>query len=191
MAEIVELIGNPRPGSRTRTLADAVAQAVARTLAEAGTPLRGTEVIELAEIVGVSFGSEPAYGNKTEIDPFTVVREARLLIVGSPTYKGTYTGLLKIFLDQYGQDPLAGVVAVPTAIAAAPPHRESIAAALHDLLVALGATVPGPPLAVLESELAAATPEQIAAGWVADHGAAVAAALTRTSADPDIGRIAR
>ena len=35
------------------------------------------------------------------------------MIVASPTYKATYTGLLKLFLDRIAGGALAGVTAVP------------------------------------------------------------------------------
>jgi FMN reductase len=175
--KLVVLIGNPRPGSRTRTLGEAVARALSTALDGAvGDP----QVLELAEIVGVSFGPEPAHGGGGVADPFAVVRDARLLVVATPTYKATYTGLLKIFLDQYGPGALAGTVAVPVAIAAAPPHRDSVAAALTALLVELGASVPAPAVALLEPELA--TADQLAAEWAAQHRAAIAQALADRAA---------
>ena len=33
------------------------------------------------------------------------VGEADLVVVASPTYKGTYTGLLKLFLDRFADGP--------------------------------------------------------------------------------------
>lgn len=105
-------------------------------------------------------------------DPFADVRAARLLVVATPTYKGTYTGLLKIFLDRFGHRELAGVVAVPVAIAASEAHRLSVGTALTDLLVELGATVPARPLAVLEPDVADA-----ATRWATEHGDTVAEAL--------------
>jgi FMN reductase len=172
----VVLIGNPRPGSRTRVLGEAVAGALRTVLTGAGP----AQVLELAEIVGVTFGPEPARGGGGVPDPFATVRDARLLVVATPTYKATYTGLLKVFLDQYGPGALAGTVAVPVAIAAAPAHRDSVAAALTALLVELGASVPAPALALLEPEFAAA--DQVAAEWAARHGPVIARALADRAA---------
>jgi FMN reductase len=171
MNTVVTLIGNPRAGSRTRALAAAaVAELSARTTFD------DQRVLELGGIVGITFGPEPAVSTAPVDDPFAVVRGARLLVVATPTYKATYTGLLKVFLDRFGHRELAGVVAVPVAIAASETHRQSVGAALHDLLVELGASVPVPPLAVLEPE--AADPAEAAAKWAAAHGDAVVAALT-------------
>jgi FMN reductase len=176
-AEVVELIGNPRLGSRTRVLADAVAAALVNGAPAEAAPRGGTRVLELAEIVGVTFSAEPARGSGGIADPHGVVRAARLLIVATPTYKGTYTGLLKIFLDQYGHRELAGTVAVPVAVAASEEHRRCVGASLRDLLVELGASVPAPPLAVLEPRLA--DPDQVAADWVSRYGSVVADVLAQ------------
>ncbi|WP_158074008.1 NADPH-dependent FMN reductase [Micromonospora sp. CB01531] len=163
------LVGNPRAGSRTRGLAEAVTAALLERL---GEPPSGVHVLELSEIVGVSFGPEPAYGATAGPDPLAAVRSARLLIVATPAYKGSYTGLLKAFLDQFGHRQLAGITAVPVAVAASPAHADAAASALRDVLVELSARVPAPPLAVLESRLADG--REIAAQWADQHAGAVA-----------------
>jgi FMN reductase len=178
--EVVELIGNPRTGSRTRTLADAVVAELAGHLGRAGTRLGRPTVLELAEVIGVSFGPRPARAVAPLDDPFAPVRAARLLVVATPTYKGTYTGLLKIFLDQFGPEALTDVVALPITIAASPAHLTTVTAALRDLLLELGADVPARPPAVLESRLVA--PAEVAAGWTASHAGELADLLARQPA---------
>ncbi len=168
-ADVVVLVGNPRPGSRTREVAEAVAQALLDRL---GTPPGGVDVLELGEIVGVSFGPEPAFGARSGPDPFATVRSARLLIVATPSYKGTYTGLLKVFLDQFGHRQLDGVTAVPVAVAATSEHAEATASALRDVLAELGARVAAPPLAVPESRLA--DRDEFVTQWAAQHAGAIA-----------------
>jgi FMN reductase len=168
----VVLVGNPRPASRTRALAEAAHAA----LVAAGAVPAGVTVLDLAEIAAVSFGPQPAIPVSPVDSPHEMVRAARLLIVATPTYKGVYSGLLKIFLDQYGHGQLAGIVAVPVAIAASEAHQASVAAALIALLDELGATVPAPALSILEP--AAADPAQAAQAWVDQYGTAVAAALS-------------
>jgi len=170
MTAVVTVVGNPRSGSRTRALADAVVDELG-----ARVPLGGRQVLELGAVVGVTFGPEPAVATGPVADPFAVVRAARLLVVATPTYKGTYTGLLKVFLDRFGHRELAGAVALPVAVAASEAHRQSVGAALVDVLGELGAAVPAPPLAVLEPE--AADPAKAAAGWVSHHGQPLVAAL--------------
>lgn len=164
----VVVVGNPRAGSRTRKLAEAVAEAL---LSRLGQGLDGVQVLELAEIVGVSFGPEPAYGAKAGPDPFDAVRSARLLVVATPAYKGSYTGLLKVFLDEFGHRELAGVTAVPVAVAASPAHADAAASALRDVLVELGARIVTTPLAVPESRLADVA--EIAGHWADQHASVI------------------
>lgn len=186
---VVELIGNPRAESRTRRLADAVTAAVLDALRGNGTSAHETHVLELGELVGVTFGPEPAHGSGAVTDPFGLVRAARLLVVATPTYKATYSGLLKVFLDQFTQGDLSGAVAIPVAVAGIPAHRESVQEALRALLVELGASVAAPAVAVLESDLGVQESDDIAAWWAGRYAAVVGdtldglAALAETSGD--------
>ncbi|XVU29396.1 NADPH-dependent FMN reductase [Actinoplanes sp. CA-054009] len=127
--KITVLVGNPKPHSRTRLTAEAVAGL-----------FTGDDrlVVDLADYAGRLFTwPEP------EIDELTArVAASDLLIVASPTYKATYTGLLKAFLDRYGSNGLAGVTAVPVMTGAAPDHALAVEAYLRPLLVELGASVP-------------------------------------------------
>ena len=43
-----------------------------------------------------------------------------MIVAASPTYKATYTGMLKAFFDRYGSNGLAGLVAVPLMTGGAP-----------------------------------------------------------------------
>lgn len=174
----VILVGNPRAGSRTSTLAATLAGALTEQLPGAGAD--APEVLELADLVAVSFSAEPAVPSAPHPDPWAAVREADLLLVATPTYKGTYTGLLKLFLDGYQAGDLAGVVAVPVAIAGKPDHQASVGSTLRDLLVELGAAVPAPPLVLLEPQVPDA--DGHVAAWVGTHAPALSAALADRSA---------
>ncbi len=133
---VVALVGNPRPASRTHTAALQLRDA----LAGGGD----TALVDLAELPpGGDDGARAA------------VAAAEVLVVASPTYKATYTGLLKLFLDGYGPAPLSGVEAVPLMIGAAPHHALAVDVHLTPLLLELGASVPRRGLYVLESELPA------------------------------------
>lgn len=169
----VILVGNPRAGSRTASLAGELAAQLAGALPPGGADQ--PEVLELADLVGLTFTAEPAVAARPHPDPMGAVRSADLLLVATPTYKGTYTGLLKVFFDGYQAGDLDGVVAVPVAIAGKPEHQQSVGATLRDLLVELGATVPAEPLVLLEPEVPEA-PRHVAT-WVTTHGPAVAEAL--------------
>lgn len=183
VVEVVELVGNPRVGSRTRALADLVVRSLAETVetdgraAPDGIRLGVPVVIELGE--AVTFGAVVARASAPVEDPFGVVRRAGLLVVATPTYKATYSGLLKLFLDELSQGDLAGVAAVPVAIAGAPAHRDAVATALRDLLVELGADVPTPTVALLESEVA--DQEEHVRRWAGTYAATLGASLARAS----------
>jgi len=71
-----------------------------------------------------------------------MVADADLLVVASPTYKATYTGLLKAFLDRLPHLNLRGVVAIPVMTGADLRHSMAPDTHLRALLVELGATVP-------------------------------------------------
>ena len=169
-AALVELIGSPVPGSRTRQLVSAVADAL--VAADAVLPTQH-QVIELATSVGITFTDTPIAVSCPVPDLFGTIAAAGLLIVGTPTYKGTYTGLLKLVLDHVDRGALTGTVAVPVAITASNRYVPSVAAALTALLVEMGATVPAPPLVQFQ-ELDAAT---AASAWTGTHAPTIATAL--------------
>jgi FMN reductase len=106
----------------------------------------------------------------------TAVAASPLLIVASPTYKATYTGLLKVFLDRYGNNGLGNTVAVPVMTGAAHLHALAVESHLRPLLVELGASVPTRGVYVTEPEMA-----DIAgaiAPWAAGAGRVLAAAVS-------------
>jgi FMN reductase len=143
MSQIVVVSGNPRPGSRTSALAVAVGSAVSSVL---GAP--EPTVIEVGAL---------GTGLLTPADPATaaalaVIRGAELLVVATPTYKGSYTGVLKVLLDQLPAQALAGKRAVPVVIAGVAPQAAAAEALLRQLLTELGATVEAG-LPVVEAEL--------------------------------------
>lgn len=153
MSGIVVVSGNPRAGSRTSTLAAAV-----------GSALGGAStVIEVGALgTGLLTPDDPATAAAV-----TAVREADVLVVATPTYKGSYTGVLKVLLDQLPANALAGKRAVPVVTAGVAPQATAAAALLAQLLGELGADV-APALPVVEADL----PESaaIAEKYAAAHG---------------------
>ena len=157
MTGIAVITGNPRPQSRTHN----VALAAADTLAAEITPRPGRLAIDLAEHAARLFDwSDPALTRLNE-----EVAVSDIAIFASPTYKASYTGMLKAFLDRYGSNGLAGVVAVPVMTGGWPGHLLAVEVHLRPVLVELGATVPARGLYVTEPEL----PEldALAAKWAA------------------------
>lgn len=151
------LVGNPRRASRTSLAAVSAARAATRIAGGGSEP----HVIELAELAPRLFpGSDPAVAEAVRR-----VTETDLLVVASPTYKATYTGLLKAFLDRIDTGALARVVALPLMVVGSPAHALAVEVHLRPLLVELGATVVTPGLAVAESDLPRI--DELTAAWAA------------------------
>ena len=70
------------------------------------------------------------------------VGRADLVVVASPTYKGTYTGLLKLFLDRFATDTGLGGVAVPLMLGAGPGHALAPELTLRPVLTEIGGDPP-------------------------------------------------
>jgi FMN reductase len=91
------------------------------------------------------------WGDPTVTAAVESVQKADVAVVASPTFKATYTGLLKLFLDQIPTDGLAGVVAVPLMLGAGPAHALAPELLLKPVLVELGATCPTKGLYVVDT----------------------------------------
>jgi FMN reductase len=143
---IAVVVGNPKPASRTLNVATAVADRLAAELSPDDEHL----VVDLAEHAGDLFD----WGAPRLTELTAQVASAGLIIAASPTYKATYTGMLKAFFDRYGSNGLAGSVAVPLMTGAAWIHALAVEVHLRPLLVELGAAVPSRGLYVTEPEFA-------------------------------------
>jgi FMN reductase len=151
MTTIAVVTGNPKPQSRTHGVALAVAEAVAAGLAAGGHAAAADRlVIDLAEHAPRLFDwSDPEL---TALN--AAVAAADVAIFASPTYKASYTGLLKAFLDRYGSNGLAGVTAIGVMTGGWPGHLLAVEVHLRPVLVELGASVPSRGVYVTEPELA-------------------------------------
>jgi FMN reductase len=133
------VVGNPKRGSRTYHAALRLA-----------TLLAGAEpdlVVDLADL-GARLLDWDDSGIAETVE---AVRGLDLLVVASPTYKATYTGLLKVFLDRFPSNALDGVVAVPLMLGAGPGHAMAPEAYLRPVLSELGASCPTRALYLLDS----------------------------------------
>ena len=86
------------------------------------------------------------------VDLLAAVASSRIIIVASPTFKATYTGLLKTFFDRYTTNALLSAVAVGVMTGAAPTHALAVEVHLRPLLVELGAATPTRGLYVTEQQ---------------------------------------
>jgi FMN reductase len=146
MTRIAVVTGNPKPASRTHSVALAVAEVLAKELPDAETD----PVIDLADHAPRLFD----WADEELTSLTAQVAAADVAIFASPTYKAAYTGLLKAFLDRYGNNGLAGVTAIPVMTGGWPGHLLAVEVHLRPVLVELGATVPSRGLYVTEPELA-------------------------------------
>jgi FMN reductase len=151
--KLVALVGNPKAGSRTLHVAEELSRQITARLAPEGVVVK-EEKFDLAELGAALFDWESPVVDKA----LKTALAADLLIVASPTYKATYTGLLKLFLDRVPYDGLLGRIAIPAMVAAAPIHGLAVELHLRPLLIELGAACPTRGLFVLESQLAELAP---------------------------------
>jgi FMN reductase len=125
---VAVVVGNPKPASRTLD----AALHVARALVDVDPDL----VVDLGTL-------GPAVLDWQDPEVALLVEEvgsADLVVVASPTYKSTYTGLLKVFLDRFaGGTGLRGIV-VPLMLGAGPGHALAPEVSLRPVLAELGGT---------------------------------------------------
>ena len=125
---VAVVVGNPRPASRTLAAATRLAQELA-----------GAEP-DLVVDLGVLGGAVLDWQDAEVASLVDRVGTADLVVVACPTYKATYTGLLKAFLDRFdGGTGLRGVV-VPLMLGAGPTHALAPELTLRPVLAELGAT---------------------------------------------------
>jgi FMN reductase len=149
---VVTVVGNPKPGSRTAAAAASVAELLA---SELGTPYRIDELVDLVTFAPAIFqGDSAAEKDRIALDnAIDLAASASVLVLATPVYKGSYTGLLKSFLDVLPHQALAGSVVVPVTVSAAPSHKLLADLHLRPVLAELGASVPTPPVALEEKDL--------------------------------------
>jgi FMN reductase len=141
---VAVVVGNPKADSRTLRVALAVADALSVRLGIDGDRL----VVDLAEVATELFDPGASRVN----DLLNDVAASSLIIVASPTFKATYTGLLKAFFDHYPTNALRAAVAVGVMTGAAPIHALAVEVHLRPLLVELGANTPTRGLYVTEQQ---------------------------------------
>jgi len=136
----VAVIGNPRLGSRTRQAAELVIE----RLSDAPP----TAVIELAEL-GPSLLE---WGNAEVTAAKDEVLRAELLLIASPVFKASFTGLLKLFLDHFDAGELAGKPTIALLLGGSPAHTLVGEVHLKPVLNEIGASCPTPALYLIDTE---------------------------------------
>ncbi|MGH3643353.1 MAG: NADPH-dependent FMN reductase [Mycobacterium sp.] len=136
----VVVVGNPKPKSRTRAAAELVA-----------TKLSGTPPEHVIDVVDLGTGLL-GWGDPKVAEAKDIVKSADFLVVASPTFKATYTGLLKLFLDQFGAGELGQIPTFALMLGGSPAHSLAPELTLRPVLVEIGASCPAPGLYLLDSD---------------------------------------
>ena len=141
----VVVVGNPKPASRTLDAATRLAERLGGRAPDL--------VLDLVDLGPGLLG----WGDEAVGRAVAQVQEARWVVVASPTYKATYTGLLKLFLDQFPAGSLDGVLAFPLMLGGAWSHALAPEVFLKPVLAELGASCPMPGLYLLDTDYEAPT----------------------------------
>jgi FMN reductase len=149
---VAVVCGNPKPKSRTLEAALFVAERLCGAPADL--------VLDLVDMGPRLL----TWGDPSVSAAVESVCRSEIAIFASPTYKGTYTGLLKLFLDQFPSDSLANTTAFPLMLGAAMGHAMAPDLLLKPVLVELGASCPARGLYLLETDY---TSEAVIDPWVA------------------------
>jgi FMN reductase len=132
------VVGSPK--AKSRTLDAGVL--VARKLTGADPDL-ALDLIELGPAL-------LELGNATVVQSVQAIQRMDVVVFASPTFKATYTGVLKLFLDQFPADGLAGVTAFPVMLGAGPAHAMAPDLLLKPVLVDLSAICPAAGLYLID-----------------------------------------
>jgi FMN reductase len=130
--QIVVVVGNPQRASRTARAAIGVGERLASLIDG------DTNVIEVADLGPALL----AWGDPDVAAAKDAVLRARGLVVASPTYKASFTGLVKLFLDQFDAGALGGLPTVPLMTGGSATHALAVEHHLRPVLVEIGASCP-------------------------------------------------
>lgn len=134
------VVGNPKPASRTYL----AAQHVARELTGSEPSL----ALDLTDLGAALL----AWDDQRVREAVAAVADLDVVVVASPTYKATYTGLLKLFLDQFAGGALDGVIAIPLMLGGSEAHFLAPEVHLKPVLAELGASTPTKALYLVDRE---------------------------------------
>lgn len=152
MTSAIAISGSPSRESKSRRL---LAHALARC-AEAGVDTRMIDLCELPadDLLGRTRSA-------AIVDALAAVNGARIVIIGTPVYRASYSGMLKVFFDLFTMDALDGKVAIPIATGGGPAHQLVIDHALRPLLASVGAQVVATGIYATDAQFGAAGPQDV------------------------------
>jgi len=142
---IVTIAGSPTPNSRSTALLDLATQR-----------LRG-EGFRTENIAVRDLNAAELLAANTKNDRIAAalrsVAEANIVIIATPVYKASYSGLLKSFLDLLPQTGFANKAVLPIATGGSSAHLLALDYALRPVLAALGARIVVESLFVADNQL--------------------------------------
>ena len=130
---VIGLSGSPNTSSRSRALLELALAALERQGAGPG------RLVDLATLP--SDGLLARRQDAVVSDAIQSVVDAVIVVVSTPIYRATYSGLLKVFFDLLPQDALARKVAIPIATGGGSGHLLAVDHGLRPLLASVGALV--------------------------------------------------
>ena len=130
MTKAVIITGSPTYPSRSSS----VALAVGKKLSQSGVKVSTIETrdIPAIDLISANFNS-PAVQHASDL-----VKQANIIIIGTPIYKVAYSGLLKVYLDLLPQDGFKNKIVLPIATGGSPAHFLAMDYALKPVISALG-----------------------------------------------------
>lgn len=114
---IVSINGSPRVNSRTGVLLQSIVDAIS-TQAQ----VRSESVDLAAESHEIFSGISRDKLTQRGEELVSLAEQADLIVIGSPIYRGSYTGIFKHYFDLIDRDRIANGLAVLAATAGAPHH---------------------------------------------------------------------
>lgn len=131
MPTVLLIAASPSPRSRSAALLAAAAE----RLQQLGLSTRWLHLNELPAQALLFADSRNAQLQAA----VAAVQEAQVVVLATPIYKASFSGLLKVFLDLLPQQALRGKLVWPLASAGSPAHLLALDYALLPVLASLGA----------------------------------------------------
>lgn len=117
MSKIIGISGNLSSPSRTSNLVDEIVKTATQKLHQYG------DVVDISKFAS-QLGSTVTFENfpPVLVEAFQKIHAADLIVIGTPIYKASYTGLLKHFFDLIDPKALSGKVAILAATGGSESH---------------------------------------------------------------------
>ena len=150
-APVIGLSGSPKATSHSRALLELALAALER---QAAGPSRLIDLAKLPSDALLGRREDPAVAGAIQ-----GVLDAGIVVVSTPIYRATYSGLLKVFFDLLPQESLARKVAIPIATGGGPSHLLAVDHGLRPLLASVGALVVATGVYGTDAQFRAGVPE--------------------------------